>query len=347
MSFHEILLEKSPVWTLGEGEDNDVVLSTRVRLARNFLQQRFPNRQDREEALQVWKHLADFAADSEGYQFYRMDDMDALDKQALLAKHLISPQHIATDERLRAVVLKEDFSQSIMINEEDHLRMQTFSAGLATGVAWQAASQLDDAVGSYGDYAFHKKLGYLTSCPTNIGTGLRVSVMLHLPAMVAYKQVSVMQQIANMGMTVRGFFGEGTEASGNLYQLSNQMTLGQSEEDILSTVQSVAKQIVRQERQLRENFLKQGNVFEDQCYRAIGTLMYARIITSDEAYQLLSIARLGVSMGVIKEWTLEDINKLFLYAHPGYIQFIDGTSCDAAARDKLRAQFIKTQLQSF
>lgn len=347
MSLREQLIDKNPAWNSGGGEADDVVLSTRVRLARNFAAQRFPHRQDREEAMQVWKYLADFSESHSEYQFYRMDDMAALDKQALLAKHLISPQQAMEDERYRALVLKKDLSQSIMINEEDHLRMQTFYPGLATGKAWQAANQLDDRIGEYGGFAFDQRLGYLTSCPTNLGTGLRVSVMLHLPAMAYYKQVGSLQQVGNMGMTVRGFFGEGTKAYGNLYQLSNQMTLGKSEEDILSTVQSVAKQIVQQERQLREKMKAKDALLEDQCYRALGTLKYARCLSGAETYELLNMVRFGVAADILKEWSLADVNPLFLLAHPGYVEFLHGEACDANTRDLLRAHYMREQLQSF
>ena len=161
MNMHEQLVVTPTAWANGAGNDTDVVVSSRIRLARNFAAQRFPNKQDREEAMQVWKHLSDFATDHPTYHFYRLDDADALDKDALLAKHLISPAHAAKDERLRALVLSDDLSQAVMVNEEDHLRMQTFRRGFDLGDAWQSATLLDDQIASYGDYAFTDRLGYL------------------------------------------------------------------------------------------------------------------------------------------------------------------------------------------
>ena len=344
MNMHEQLVVTPTAWAHGAGNDTDVVVSSRIRLARNFAAQRFPNKQDREEAMQVWKHLSDFAAEHSDYQFYRLDDADSLDKEALLAKHLISPAHAANDERLRALVLNNDLTQAIMVNEEDHLRMQTFRRGFDLGDAWQSATLLDDQIGKYGDYAFTDRLGYLTSCPTNIGTGLSASVMLHLPAMTASRQTGLLQQVTKAGMTVRGFFGEGTEATGDLYQLSNQVTLGRSEEDILAGLSATTKQVVDMERKLREGYREQGEAFTDQCYRALGTLTYARRISSKEAYQLLSLIRLGASLGMLSGWTLDQVDKLFIMAHPGYVQFANGKALTDAERDRARAELIRKEI---
>lgn len=344
MNMHEQLVTTPTAWATGAGNDTDVVVSSRIRLARNFAAQRFPNRQDREEAMQVWKHLSDFAADHPDYQFYRLDDANALDKDALLAKHLISPDHAANDDRLRALVLNRDLSQSVMVNEEDHLRMQTFRRGFDLGDAWQSATLLDDQIGAYGDYAFTDCLGYLTACPTNIGTGLRASVMLHLPAMTASRQTGLLQQVSKAGMTVRGFFGEGSEATGDLYQISNQVTLGRSEEDILAGLTATTKQIIDAERKLREGYRKQGEAFADQCYRALGTLAYARRMNSKEAYQLLSLVRLGASLGVLSGWTLDQVDKLLIMAHPGYVQFAAGKALNDADRDRARAALIRQEI---
>lgn len=344
MNMHEQLVTTPTAWATGAGNDTDVVVSSRIRLARNFAAQRFPNRQDREEAMQVWKHLSDFATDHPDYQFYRLDDANALDKDALLAKHLISPDHAANDDRLRALVLNRDLSQSVMVNEEDHLRMQTFRRGFDLGDAWQSATLLDDQIGAYGDYAFTDRLGYLTACPTNIGTGLRASVMLHLPAMTASRQTGLLQQVSKAGMTVRGFFGEGSEATGDLYQISNQVTLGRSEEDILAGLTATTKQIIDAERKLREGYRKQGEAFADQCYRALGTLAYARRMNSKEAYQLLSLVRLGASLDVLSGWTLDQVDKLLIMAHPGYVQFAAGKALNDADRDRARAALIRQEI---
>ncbi|MEF2824590.1 MAG: ATP--guanido phosphotransferase, partial [Peptococcaceae bacterium] len=257
---------------------------------------------------------------------------------------LISPAHAAKDERLRALVLSDDLSQAVMVNEEDHLRMQTFRRGFDLGDAWQSATLLDDQIASYGDYAFTDRLGYLTSCPTNIGTGLRASVMLHLPAMTASRQTGLLQQVTKAGMTVRGFFGEGTEATGDLFQLSNQVTLGRSEEDILASLSATTKQIIDVERKLREGYREQGDAFADQCYRALGTLAYARRMTSKEAYQLLSLIRLGASLGILSGWSLDQVDKLLIMAHPGYVQFAAGKAMTDAERDRARAELFRKEI---
>ncbi len=344
-TLHEVIARTPVAWANGSGDDEDVVVSSRVRLARNYASQRFPAKQDREEALQVWKHVSDFADAHAGYRFYRLDEADPLDRQALLAKHLISVEHTKDDEHLRAVVLSDDQTQSIMVNEEDHLRMQVFRRGFAIGDAWQAATLLDDWLGSYGAYAFDDALGYLTSCPTNLGTGMRASVMLHLPALTASNQMGLLQEVQKMGLTVRGFLGEGSKATGDLYQLSNQVTLGRSEEDILATLRAAAHQIVERERQLREHFCQQGDAFADQCYRALGTLAYARQLSGREAYQLLSLVRLGAAMGAVEGWPLDQIDRLLIKAHPGYVQFAAGAALDETARDKMRADMIRKDIQ--
>ena len=347
MSIHDVLQSRQVPWTTGDGAESDVIISTRVRLARNFAAQRFPNRIEREEAMQVWKYLLDFADEHDSYQFYRLDQVESLDKQALVATHLISPDHARDDDCPRALVLRGDLSESIMINEEDNLRIQVFRPGLSIGDAWQAANTLDDAIGCYGKYAFSDKLGYLTACPTNLGTGLRVSLMLHLPAIVAGRQTGILQQVTSMGMAVRGFFGEGSKASGNLFQLSNQVTLGRSEEDTLANVLGVARRIAEQERKLREGFLAKEEVFTDRCYRALGALTHARLLSSTECYELLSLVRLGVCMGVIKEHCLAQITPLFLYAHPGYVQYLSGKQLKSEARDAARARFIRNKITSY
>ncbi|MEE0510948.1 MAG: protein arginine kinase [Peptococcaceae bacterium] len=344
-TLHDVIVRTPAAWANGRGDDEDVVVSSRVRLARNYAAQRFPAKQDREEALQVWKHAADFAENHAGYRFYRLDEADPLDRQALLAKHLISAEHAVGNGKLPALVLSDDQDQSIMINEEDHLRLQVFRRGFAIGDAWQAATLLDDKLGSYGAYAFNKTLGYLTSCPTNLGTGMRASVMLHLPALTAGRQMGIFQEVQKMGLTVRGFLGEGSKATGDLYQLSNQVTLGRSEEDILATLRVATHQIVEHERQLREQFRKQGDAFADQCYRALGTLAYARQLSGQEAYQLLSLVRLGTALDVLDGWQLDQVDRLFIKAHPGYVQFAAGADLDDKARDKARATMIRKDIQ--
>lgn len=340
----EKLTSAKPLWAQGMGRDNDVVVSSRVRLARNFAAERFPIKQDDEEAMRVWKRVLDFTQGNEGYAFYRLDTASLAEKNGLVAAHLISPEHGKDDARKRAVVLKDDLSEAIMVNEEDHLRMQVFRPGLDLGDAWQAASALDDKIAHFGDYAFTDKLGYLSSCPTNLGTGMRASVMLHLPALSKSNKRGVLNQVSKFGLTLRGFQGEGSEASGDLYQLSNQVTLGRSEEDILAGLGAATKQIVELERELRQKLMQNKAALEDQCYRALGTLSFARSLSSKEAYELLSILRLGVSLGLIEGWNLAEVDELLIKVHPGHITFDAGQALNDNERDTARAALLRKEL---
>lgn len=343
-TINELLKSKTPAWCAGTGKDNDVVVSTRVRLARNFAAERFPVKQDDEEAMRVWKRVLDFTQAHPSYSFYRLDTTSQSEKDGLVASHLISPEHGREDERKRAVVLNEDLSQSIMVNEEDHLRMQVFRSGLDLGDAWQEASALDDKLAQHGDYAFTNAFGYLSSCPTNLGTGLRASVMLHLPVLAQSNKRGALQQVGKMGLTLRGFQGEGSEATGNLYQLSNQVTLGRSEEDILAGLGAATKQIVGLERALREALLKNKTALSDQCCRALGNLAYARRLTSKEAYALLSTVRLGVSLSLVEGLSLETIDALLIKVHPGYVSFEKGAPLNEEERDIHRANLVRKEL---
>ena len=232
-----------------------------------------------------------------------------------------------------------------MIGEEDHLRIQCFAPGLDLSALWQKASALDDQIEEIERYAFDEKLGYLTCCPTNLGDGLRGSVMMHLPALAITKQLGILNQLSNLGMTVRGLYGEGSDATGDLYQISNQVTLGQTEYDILTNLHSITLQIIKEERSARE-FLREHHhdELEDQIWRAMGTLTHARYLSSQETLRLISLVRLGYSMGYLEQLTFGQINDLYLLAQPGYLQEMKGEDMDAHQRDGYRAQKIQEKL---
>lgn len=338
----EFVKSNSSPWTLGSGDDKDVVLCSRIRLARNFSKYPFPLKQTEATGQAVLADMSAFCKDHSNLKFYDLQNIPSLEKQALVEKHLISPEHSKDDQQCRGLAMNEDGSISIMINEEDHLRIQCFAPGLNLQELWQKASLLDDRIESYFDYAFDEKLGYLTCCPTNLGNGMRASIMMHLPGLVLTKRASILDQLGNVGMTVRGIFGEGSQPLGDVYQISNQSTIGQNEQDILTNLQSVTQQIIKEERNAR-NFLKEHNglLLADRVWRAYGTLANARYMSSREALELISLVRLGYSLGYFKQLTLPQIDQLFLTAQPGYLQVLYGGAMDETGRDSFRAEKIR------
>ena len=332
-------------WNIGAGDDKDVVLCTRIRLARNFAKYPFPLKQTEQSGQSVLADMSAFCKDHSNLKFYDLRDVPALEKQALVEKHLISPEHSKDDQQCRGLAVNEDGSTSIMINEEDHLRIQCFAPGLNLQELWKKANMLDDQIESYFDYAFDEKLGYLTCCPTNLGNGMRASIMMHLPGLVLTKRVSILDQLGNFGMTVRGLFGEGSQSLGDLYQISNQSTIGQSEQDILTNLQSVAQQIIKEERNAR-NFLKEHNglLLSDKVWRAYGTLANARYMSSREALELISLVRLGYNLGYFNQLTLAQIDQMYLTAQPGYLQVLHGNAMNDGERDSFRAEKIRSIL---
>ncbi len=340
-----LIQSKNSPWTIGAGDDKDVVLCTRIRLARNFSKYPFPLKQTDESGQAVLTDMAAFCKDHSNLHFYDLQNVSPLEKQALVEKHLISPEHSKDDHAYRGLAVNEDGSTSIMINEEDHLRIQCFAPGLDLQDLWQRANLLDDQIESYFDYAFDERLGYLTCCPTNLGNGMRASIMMHLPGLVLTKRVSLLDQLGNFGMTVRGLFGEGSQSLGDLYQVSNQSMIGQSEQDILTNLYSVAQQIIKEERNAR-NFLKENNglALSDRVWRAYGTLANARYMTSREALELISLVRLGYSLGYFSQLELSQIDQMYLTAQPGYLQVLHGGAMDDASRDVFRAEKLREVL---
>lgn len=329
-------------WTMGTGDDSDVVLCTRIRLARNFAQYPFPLKQTDETGQAVLAEVSAFCKDRNDLQFYDLSNVSPLEKRALVEKHFISPEHSKEDNHYRGLALNDDGSISIMVNEEDHLRIQCFAPGLDLDALWQKADTLDDAIESYFDYAFDEKLGYLTCCPTNLGNGMRASVMMHLPGLALTKRLGILDQLSNFGMTVRGLFGEGSQSVGDLYQISNQSAIGQSEKDILINLKSVAQQIIKEERNAR-NFLKEQNGLQlsDRIWRAYGTLSNARYMSSREALELISLVRLGYYLGYFTQLNSAQVDQLYLMAQPGYLQVLYGKDLEETGRDAYRAEVLR------
>ncbi|MFY0544937.1 protein arginine kinase [Brevibacillus sp. H7] len=339
-------------WMNGNGPDSDIVISTRLRIARNLRQHPFPMLATDSQAEEVVKKVAEVgkseAMSKKGpFQLIYMEQLNPLEKRVLVEKHLISP-HLAEESRKGAVLLSEDESISIMINEEDHIRIQVLLPGFQLNEAWEIGTKIDDIFEKQLNYAFDEKRGYLTSCPTNVGTGIRASVMLHLPALVMTQQISrILQAINQVGLVVRGLYGEGSEALGNLFQLSNQVTLGMSESDILSNLYSVAKQIIEQERVSRRYLQENSRIaLEDRIFRSYGILKFARTVESKEAAQRLSDIRLGIDLGIIQNSSPFVLNELLVMTQPGFLQQYAGQKLTPEQRDERRARLIRERLSA-
>ena len=330
-------------WYNSCGKESDTVISTRIRLARNIAGLPFPSRMSAEQRAEVNKAVkAALVTPKSGFKYLDMESLPEITVMSMVERHLISPA-FAQSRDGKALILSEDESVSIMLCEEDHIRIQVMRAGLAPDEAFAEADRIDDIIGAKVKYAFNERLGYLTECPTNLGTGLRAALMLHLPALENSGAVSrLASTVSKIGFTIRGTYGEGTKASAAMYQLSNQVTLGISEQAAIENLKSIAAQSIAQERTARSAL--EPNSLEDTAYRALGTLKYARAISSEEFMKLISRVRLGIVTGVIKEISLQTVEALIVEAGAASIQAAAGEPLDAKARDKLRAKIIRERL---
>jgi protein arginine kinase len=273
--------------------------------------------------------------------------MSELEKRVLVEKHLISP-NLANEGRNGAVILSDNEAISIMVNEEDHLRIQVLYPGFQLREAWDVAGKIDDIFEGVVDYAYDEKHGYLTSCPTNVGTGIRASVMMHLPALVMTQQMNrILQAIQQVGLAVRGLYGEGSEVMGNIFQISNQITLGQTEEEIIDNLHGVARQIIEHEKAARQKLLNESRLkLTDRIRRSFGILCYAEIMDSKEAAQRLSDVRLGIDLGLIEGLSPKIMNELLVMTQPGYLQQHYGRALSPDERDAHRAKLFRERLNS-
>ena len=338
-------------WLRGTGPSGEVVLSSRVRLARNLAGYPFVNRANRRQRRDIIERCR-YESVSErlarGMLWVAMDDSPKLDRQILVERHLISRQHADNEDDIpRAVAIEPEETFSIMINEEDHLRMQVLRSGLQLTDAFAACDRIDDVLEEKLDFAFSRRFGYLTACPTNAGTGIRVSVMLHLPALKLTGEIEKVRRAArDMHLAVRGLFGEGSEALGDLYQVSNQTTLGKSEQEILADFETtVVPQIIAYEQQARQALVRQRpHQLDDKIHRAWAILTHARVLTTQEVLQLLSHLRMGVNLGRIETVDIRTINELFLLVQPAHLQKLTGEEMDPADRRIARANLIRQRL---
>jgi len=338
-------------WMNVEGPESDIVLTSRIRLARNLKEYSFPtifsNDESNEIIQRIDQNFANMYIDQVGkLEMLYMDQLQPLQKRVLVEKHLVSP-HLAEDSTNGGCLLSENEEVSIMVNEEDHIRIQCIFPGLQLDRALSLANEIDNRLEQQLDYAYDEKWGYLTSCPTNVGTGMRASVMMHLPGLILTQQMNrIVPAINQLGLVVRGIYGEGSEALGNIFQISNQTTLGKSEMDIVEDLTSVVKQIISQERSAREALAKTSGIqLEDRVFRSYGVLANSRIIESKEAARCLSDVRLGIDMGYIKNVSKNILNELMIITQPGFLQQYAGGPLRPFDRDVRRATLIRERLQ--
>jgi len=337
-------------WLRTGGPENDVVMSSRVRLARNLAG--FPflscaTREDRRQILDAAREHTLGAGLADQLMWVDLADSSTLEREVLVERHLISRQHAKGEEPRAVVVSSPDERLAIMVNEEDHLRIQVLRSGLALSEAFDHIDDVDDRLEQRIEYAYHPRFGYLTACPTNVGTGVRVSVMLHLPGLKLTGDIDKARRAAKgMSLAVRGFYGEGSEAIADLYQISNQTTLGKSEREILNDFEhEIIPKIVDYERHARRSLLQRRRiVLEDRVHRALGTLRSARLLSAEEALQLLGFVRLGIVLGVLEGVDLSIVSSLMLTSQPAHLQKQVGEEIDQARRRIARAELIRSRL---
>ena len=349
MSLEKFIDSSVSSWMIGEGPESDIVLSCRVRLARNLKNHIFSTLLKEAEANEIISKIDDSTKklqEEKGLELLKMEKMKPLEKRVLVEKHLISPL-LAEASPYGACLLSPDEQISIMLNEEDHIRIQCILSGLQLFEALRIANELDDTIESVVDYAFDEKKGYLTCCPTNVGTGLRASVMMHLPGLVLTQQINrIIPAINQLGLVVRGIYGEGSEALGNIFQISNQITLGKSEQEIVQDLTSVVQQIITQESLARETLVNNSNIqLEDRVFRSLGILSNARIIETKEAAKCLSDVKMGIDLGYIKNISKNILNEMLVLTQPGFLQQYAGRELKAHERDYRRAAFIRASLK--
>lgn len=327
-------------WYNRSGQENDIVISSRIRLARNLSDYPFESRLDKNTAAEVIEKIRESAQE---YEFTDFDTVDALTAQSWVEKHYISPE-FAKKSSPHAVLSKGD--TVIMLCEEDHIRLQCIKPGLALEEAYQEASRADDDLCDKLNIAFDEKLGYLTHCPTNLGTGMRASVMVFLPALTMNKQISsIATQLPKLGLTIRGLYGEGSVSDGCLYQISNQVTLGISEEDIIKNLSETLEKILSYERSARERLINQNyDEICDTVYRALGTLSSAYMMSSDEFMKLFAYVRLGIACGMVSSVEYGALGEIWINSMPATLTERIGKDADSRTRDKERASYIRKTL---
>ena len=330
-------------WYLQNGKESDVVLSSRVRLSRNIKGIPFTTKCSKEDLKKVYDKLKSITP-LIGYnlKFLSMEDMDILTKQSLVEKHIISPNFAKTKIPYTAISINDEENICIMVNEEDHIKLQVFTSGLDIDNLLNLAIEIDEKIENLLPYSYHDKYGYLTACPTNVGTGLKISTLMHIPGLDMTGNLNKMLNVINsLGMNVRGLYGEGSKAEGDIYQISNNQTLGITEKDIAKNLNIIAQKIIEQERIARKFLSKNSLKLEDKVYRDFGILTNARKLGEDESIELLSSVKLGTDLGIIKELNDKKVAELILYTKPANIQIRTGNKLSIIDQEVARCEIIK------
>jgi protein arginine kinase len=343
------MIQSNGEWLRGSGPESDIVISSRIRLARNLAAFPFSNRASAHQKAEIEHLLRERIAKLEPeprLDYVHLPGLSPLDRQFLVERQLVS-RELAAAEGPRGVAVSAQEHVSLMVNEEDHLRLQVVKCGFALDEAWQEIDRIDDLLEQRVSYAFSEDFGYLTACPTNVGTGMRASVMLHLPVLVMTKHIEkVFRALQKINLAVRGLYGEGSRASGDFYQISNQVTLGKSETTILGEIREVIPQIITYERQARSTMIRETRqALQDRVSRAYGTLCSATMMTSEETMDLLSSVRLGINLGLLDDIQIPTVNELFLHTQPAHLQKLMGASLDGEERNAARARYLRSRLR--
>ncbi len=335
-------------WLSGEGPDSFVVLSSRIRLARNISDFPFPPAADSDSREKVLNFISPAFSKIpllENGNFFQTSEIDGLSQKFLMERHLISPEFVRGGSG-RGLYIEQEEKISIMLNEEDHIRLQVISSGMSLSECWDIADKVDNEMSELVEFDFNDKFGYLTSCPTNVGTGLRASILIHLPGLVLTRKIDdIIGSISRVGLVVRGFYGEGTDVLGNLFQISNQTTLGRTEDEIIDSLVKVSRTIIESEQNAQEELMTDApEQIEDKVWRSYGILTHARVLTSNEVMNLLSALRLGLSLGLIDKFSNRELNELLIVTQPAHLQKYIGKEMDNNERDMIRADLVRKQL---
>ena len=333
-------------WLDDDGFEKDIVISSRVRLARNIEQMKLPQQMNQEEGMQVVDRVKQAILKDNNYELYNIKDLTETQRKLFVENHLISPD-LLKRPNISSFLLRQDEKVTVMINEEDHIRIQALFSGLNLDESFKICNEVDDLIEETLDYSFDEQFGYMTSCPTNTGTGLRASVMVHLPSLVLTGNINgILQAVTQLGLAVRGLYGEGSGSLGNIFQISNQITLGETEEEIIAKLKGIVTQIIARERQSRKLLLNTKKIkTEDRIYRSLGVLQNARILSSKEAMNLLSDVRMGVGMDILEDIDMNTLDNLIIDIQPANISKDFEEQLDSSERDIKRAEILREKLK--
>ena len=330
-------------WYLQNGKESDVVVSSRVRLSRNLDGFNFLNRCSKEKQEEILGKIKEIVPSlGYGLKFLKLDDLDEITILSLVEKHLISPEFAVKNKNAKAIIINDEENICIMLNEDDHIKMQVFGSGQELENIMNLVVELDEKLGEMVEYAYNKNFGYLTASPVDIGTGMKASVIVHLPALTLTGNLSkVLRIVNNLGMSIKGVYGEGSQNYGDLYQISNNQTIGITEKEIIANVKNITEKIIEQERTARKYLCKNEIELRDMVYRAFGVLTYASKLGTEECRKLLSEVKMGVDLGILNEIDDGKVRKLELYTKPGNLQKYVGKALDGYERELKRAEIIK------